>query len=179
MRWLTLEEAHELASHTRAAPQAISFAADVAKLSAEIPFPPERIGTDQGPPSPLHRWYGCIQDRVFSVDAQAEQSFDQTSVLIWTPFVEPHGVVDDWTVLLELRALPKWIYSSRPLFIDSRNQHPVCVVYRPCVTVGNSVLYKAASRGDAERLMDYLRLDDWNRSCFIGDPEPSTVSSRQ
>jgi hypothetical protein len=171
MRWLTREEAQERASRTRTAAQAIGFAADVAELSAEIPIPPERIGTDQGPPSPLNRWYGCILDRVFSVDAQADQRRDQTSVLIWTPFVEPHGIADDWSVLLELRTLPKSIHSSRPLFIDSRNQHPVCVVYRPNAQGRNSVLYQAASRDDARRLMDYLFRDVWNHSCFIGEPE--------
>jgi hypothetical protein len=173
MRWLTREQAQEACATNRSEPQLISVAADVAELWGEIPVVPDLIGSDQGAPSPVNRWYGCIGNRVFSVEAQAHPRLDHSSVALYTPFLEQQSTFGDWAVLLELRPLPKPIHVSRPLFIESRNQHPTRVVYRPDPQGWNSVLYKAASKDDADRLMSFLSTDAWNQSCFVGDPEPA------
>jgi hypothetical protein len=173
MHWLTRQKAQESYSDSALVPQVISLSADVPELLADIPVAPDYIGTDQGPPLPINRWYGCIDERLIIVDSQVNPHFGHSSVLIHTAFVgEPSGI-GDWKILPSLRSLPKAIHVSRPLFIESRARHPPRVVYRPSPQGWKSVLYKAASQADAEQLMSFLTLDAWNQSCFIGNPEPA------
>jgi hypothetical protein len=179
MRWLTRDQLQELYRHSPVPTQAISLASDVAALCNDIPVPPEAVGPSDGPASPLNRWYGSIDRRPLVVDAEVTPQPGQTSVLIHTPYAVEQIRSDDWAVLLELRALPKSIFVSRPLFIESRNEPPICVVYRPDPQGWNSALYKAASQEDADRLLKFLRTDDWNESCFVGKQVPGKWVSCQ
>jgi hypothetical protein len=91
-------------------------------------------------------------------------------VVVHTPYVN-NPTSPDWTVLLELVALPQCILVSRPLHIESRVESPGFVVYRPDPRGWADVVYAAKSHSAALALVEYLEYDVWNAPCYIGAPE--------
>jgi hypothetical protein len=75
-------------------------------------------------------------------------------------------------VLLDLEGLPSSIKVRRPFYIESRTSKPACILYRRNLQCWNAPVYRSPSHADAEELLNYLRHDPWNDSCFIGEPEP-------
>lgn len=185
MQWLTYEAAltfgRELAGDCR--PQVISLIADSGKLAGVLPTYPHVVPPTEGVPCAMRRWYARLDGRIITVECVADSHIETSSVLIHTRFTERQDTLGDWAVLLDLQVLPNVIYVSRPLYIESRIPKPDCVVYRPDSHGWNMPVYNAASRNDADRLLEYMYKDIWNRRCFIGEPEPlgtwATVQDEQ
>lgn len=174
MEWFTyahgLTRARDLLAD-KIVPQAIGVMADVRTLVRDIPIHPELIPPEYGPPGPMQQWSGQIGDRLFTVECEANDS-PHDSALISTGFLQNQDKLGDWVVLLELLELPKSIYITRPLFIESRNVHPKCVVYRPDPQGWKTAIYKAASQAEAENLLAFMKQDTWNEKCLVGEPSP-------
>jgi hypothetical protein len=174
MEWLRYKDLGVLASTLckHYVPQVLSVAAHTAALLSEIPTEPRLVLPNEGPPSSMNHWYGKRGERLFTIESEASGQLEPASIRIYTGFLETQDADGDWTVLIELEALPSSIYISRPLFIESRNTNPIRVVYRHDPQGWKTPLYKAASTTEAERLLAYLKRDKWNDSCSIGEPEP-------
>lgn len=175
MEWFTYEHGQALVPKQlmrNLVPQALAVVAEVQILAKDIPIRPELIPAEYGPPAPMQQWSGRIGNRLLTVECEATDS-PHESVLIQTCFLPDQDEFGDWVVLLELQALPKSIIITRPLFIESRNAHPKCVVYRPESQGWNTPIYKAASLIEADNLLTFMQQDTWNDRCFIGDPEPA------
>jgi hypothetical protein len=92
--------------------------------------------------------------------------------VIRTGFLQSQDKAGDWIVLLELQELPKSIVVRRPFFIESRTVSPNWVLYRLDSRGWKTAIYAATSEDDAERLLAFIKQDEWNQACFVGKPEP-------
>ena len=170
MEWLTAEEAKRLFRSAGPA-QMIMLAADLAQLRKEIPLPP--VPSDGGPPTPSIWWFARTKERYIQFECQEEPlATDAQWVLIYTPFLKQRESGGDWEILRELGELPSSIFALRPLFIESRFSESRDLVYRPHPRGWKDMIYAAASHNDAFDLLEYLRLDPWNDTCFVASPEP-------
>jgi hypothetical protein len=174
MEWFTYADGLRIAPSLvgTCAPQIISVMADVSALTKDIPTQPELIPSDNGPPGPTQQWCGRIDDRLITIECEANNSVEERGILIRTGFLKRQDELGDWSAILDLQELPTSIHITRPLFIESRNVGPDCAVYRAHTQGWNTLLYRAASRTEAEDLLTFLRQDRWNEGCFIGEPEP-------
>jgi hypothetical protein len=174
VEWFTYHDMSIIVSASltgKLVPQVISVMADVQALVRDIPTPPETIPPEYGPPGPVQQWSGRVGHRLFTVECEARDS-PHESVLIRTGFLQTQDELGDWVALLELQQLPTSVFITRPLFVESRNVHPKCVVYRPDARGWNTAVYKAASETEAEKLLAFMKQDAWNEKCFVGEPPP-------
>jgi len=174
MEWLTQSEALALAPALfgNTQPQAITVQADTELLPVEIPKQPRMISPDEGPPSEVKEWYGRIKDRLVVLRCMAKTREKHSSVEIKTGFLQ-HPALGDWSVLHELQGLPSSVNLRRPLFVESRSKQPCYVVFRPQVQGWKIPVYKAEYWQEARSFLEFLSADEWNRGCFIADPEPT------
>lgn len=172
MNWLTLNDAKVRFRNSGLIPQTISVGADVSKLYEEIPLPPELGPREDGVPSPVHRWYAVIQERLVEIECQVTfQRYERPEVILYTPFSEKRDQRGDWTVLCDLEELPPSIHLTRPSFIENRVASPTYVLYRPDPRGWAEAIYRTDCRAESEALLNYLVQDTYNASCFIGEPE--------
>jgi hypothetical protein len=174
MEWLSFNNARIAARELVRdyAPQVVALVADTVALREEIPVQPQLISPAEGPPSAMHRWYGRIHNRLITIESETTAAVGRSSVMLYTGFLEMQDELGDWAVLLDLRTLPRSILFSRPLYIESRNVDASAIVYRPEPQGWKTAVYKAASLTEAETLLAFLKHDDWNDACFVGEPEP-------
>ena len=150
--------------------QAVNVLADVKTLAKLIPIAPRLIPTSEGPPAPEYEWYGRIGQRLVMIETLADLDV-ATGIAIWTAYISADRG-GDWKILHELRGLPDCIFLSRPLWIQSRTRRSDHAVYRPHERGWNDAIYLAASRAEAEALIDHLKTDHFNANCFIDELEP-------
>ena len=175
MEWLTYSDAKLLTQALRTdrcLSQVISVAADTNALLTHMPTKPRLVLPEEGPPAAMNEWYGRIGNRLVTIQCEARGAIKPGSVCIFTGFLEVQDKVGDWAVLLELGDLPQAIYVRRPLFIESRCTKSSFVVFRPDTQGWKTAIYRAASEADAKNLLTFIGTDDWNKTCFIGSPEP-------
>jgi hypothetical protein len=180
MNWFTGSDAMTPIERPSTEPQFISVVADVPQLYMEVPNSPRLILPSEGPPSPVHQWYGRIGNRWIvlecevnlPVSAVTDITTEPGSVLIYTHFPEQEKKDGDWTSLTELVGLPSSVFVTRPLSIASRCTNPNLVVYRPNARGWKDTIYYTDSCREADNLLAFLKQDNWNESCFIGEPEP-------
>jgi hypothetical protein len=174
MRWLTLDEAIAQGFQVRGSPlpQVIELAADSEKVAAQIPVPPRHL--EMGDiPGPSCQWYGLIGERAVILEGErSKHALVPDRIFVHTSYLEPQDTLGDWVVMHEFTELPGAICLTRPLHIMSRNRKREHVVYRPDPAGWNANIYDAASRHEAEELLDFLKQDAWNEGCFVGAPEP-------
>lgn len=152
--------------------QTVVLAADAARLWEDITTLPELVSTDEGPPSPLHRWYGRLENQLVVVEADSKpRCEDPFTVSIHIELLDSSPDHFDWKILIGLSCLPKSIMPTRPMYIESRTVLPSHAVYRPDPRGWSDTIYKAQSRMEADSLLEYLRRDPWNDKCFVGEPE--------
>src|SRR3954466_6515939 len=170
MKWLSPRDAEKLLPGYGGEPQAFLFDCADCDLAARLPVEPRHLSTDDGEPSPTHQWAALIDDRRPVVIQQKlpPGRGEPNPVPVLTPYPPPGAA--EWGALRELAVLPEPIQARRPLFIQSRSASRDHVVLRPNERGWNDVVYRAASRAEAEDLLDYLRRRDpaANRDCFIG-----------
>ncbi len=156
------------------APQIIEIAADLRRLSNEIPIPGHYL--EEGDvPSPSYQWYAWIGHRPIILEREAQLPGDVPGrVFIHTTYLEGQDRLGDWTVLRELAELPRSICITRPSHIMSRIARPDSVLFRPDPAGWDAIVYSAASNREAEECLAFLKRDPWNASCFIGPPEPES-----
>lgn len=173
MLWLKRDDANAQNFQVRGSPtpQEIEFPAYCDKLKAQIPLEPyfEQEGFI---PGPSYQWYAWIGKRPLILECERRDAGVSHRVFVHTSYLAEQDRRGDWTVLLELSELPDSIHVGRPNFIMSRVREPKHVVFRPDPAGWNQTLYNAGSRGEAEELLEFLRLDQTNATCFIGPPEP-------
>lgn len=182
MQWVESERARIVAEDLPPVlgVQTIHLTADTVRLPAEIPTSAELVPAEKGLLSPTYRWYGVLENRLAIVECEVMGASSTSSVLVQVAFEEAARPLGDWSLLPKLSCLPPSIFVSRPLWIESRNRDPHCVVYRPNACGWRDAIYKASSRAEADRLMAYLRQDPWNASCYIGEPDtPGTWVAEQ
>ena len=150
-------------------PQAVNLLADVKALAKQIPFIPRQIPTSEGPPSPMFEWYGRIGQRLVVIETAADLDAAD-AVVVRTPYISADRG-GDWKILHELSELPDCIRLTRPLGIESRTRCSNQVIYRPHECGWNDAIYVAASRAEAEGLLNYLAGDNFNANCFIRESE--------
>lgn len=174
MEWIEWEKARALgeALPDNPAIQEVLLEANAQALRNEIPTEPHLIPTSDGPPQPLHRWYGTIDDRIFSLECAQNDSEAESAVLIFTPFLSRQDQLGDWSILEELRVLPPSVRVLFPIHIASRTVNPSHVVFRPTGKGWNKPVYSAASLHEAEQLTRFLRNDSQVEEYVIGPPHP-------
>ncbi len=151
--------------------QTVLLSCDREQLARQIPMQPRVISPSAGPPTEMYQWYGRIKARGFCLEVSTLGCVGNSADMS-THFRPRQDVEGDWTVLLDLAALPKAIQPTRPIAIESREAAPDFVVYRPDPRGWNDIVYAGRSRGDAEGLLLFLKQDPWNSKCFIDAPEP-------
>ncbi len=172
MHWLTCDDAIRGFQSAARSVQHLSVVADHVMLHTDIPCTAHLVLPDDGPPSPVYRWYGQVESRYIVIECEVQaQELELNSVTLLTPFVENVEAQSDWTAILELRGLPRSIQLSRPLFIQSRAPNPKFAVYRPDPRGWNDPIYSAFSHRDAGSFLEYLKNDSWNDSCVVGPLE--------
>jgi len=172
MKWLDASDVDGLDFRGQE-PQTFYFFCGHGELGAGFPVAPRLDWADEGAPSPTKQWVALIDKRPVVIQQEPFNHFDDRNVvLVLTPFAcsDAEG---GWGALRDLAVLPEPIYPTRPLFIQSCSTSRDHVVCRPNPRGWSDALYRAASRAEAEGLLDYLQRDPWNRSCFIGSIEPA------
>jgi hypothetical protein len=173
MNWLTFEEIQAMfRGLVRRPAQMVTLFAEVSSLTSDIPVQSKQEPPGKGPPTAIRRWFGKIGDRLFEIQADASGILNPSAVVVYTFFLPAQDIQGDWSVLVDLKPLPRSIHVARPLFIESRCTTPQFVVYRPDPQGWSTPIYNAASSTDAEHLLAFMNLDGWNEGCFIDDPEP-------
>lgn len=171
MEWLSPSDAEKLLVRPDQEPQTFLFFCGHGDLTTSLPVKPRHISTDEGAALPTNEWVGLIGDRPVVIQQEQLRDRGETNpVTVLTPF--PSSGAQEWSPLRELAVLPEPIQASRPLYIQSHSTSRDHVVRRPNKRGWNDVLYRAASRDEAEDLLHYLRREPWNRQCFIGSTEP-------
>lgn len=179
MHWMTFEEATERRFQVRGTPvpQQIELLADVKELSNEIEVP-GRFMEMGDIPGPSFQWYAWIGDRPIILEREAKVGEGiPERVFIHTSYLERQDKFGDWSVLRELTELPISIYVTRPSHIVSRSANHDYIVFRPDSSGWNALVYSAASLREAEELLEFLKQDQWNESCFIGSSERDGIWS--
>jgi hypothetical protein len=174
MRWFrSLDEIGIVCQPNRPL-QLLSFAADWAMLSQEIPVSPRMVVPSEGPPVSVYQWYCQNETRSLMLEIEERHRSDEReAVVIYTPFADALDTRGDWTVVVELGDLPRSVFITRPLYIQSRAPKADAGVYRPHPSGWNDSVYVASSYTEAADLLSYLRQDEWNDQCFVGPPEPA------
>ena len=152
-------------------PQTLIFWLDSDDRWDEIPVAP-RVLSD----SKTQEWIGLIGERPVVIQ---RDTLHKRCATVLTRFTN-HAA--DWEVLRELEGLPAFIRLHRPRFIESRTQSIDHVVYRPDPRGWLSAIYRADSKSEAEALLQFLRQDEWNQDCVIGDGVPEgtwTIARRE
>lgn len=163
--WLEYSEFEKLAKtrwHT--GDQVITVPVDYAALNAATPI------SETDLPGVERRWYTFIGERPVVLMRQEPTSYIEVdTVSVWTPYRDEPL---DWKILYELQGLADFIDVNKVQLITSRSKCLDHVVYRPHWRGWNDAIYRAASRTEANELVEYLRHDAFNESCFVAQ-EPS------
>jgi hypothetical protein len=169
MKWLTPSEAEKLLNGCRSEAQTLILSCDVDDLSSKLSATPRSLSTDEGNPWPANEWVGLIDERPVLVHQELpHEKYAPPAVTVLTPFPKTHHGVGEWSILHELKALPRPIRSTRPLFIQSHIASDDHVVCRPNVWGWHDAIYRAASDTEAKDLLHFLReSDSWNERCFV------------
>jgi hypothetical protein len=170
MEWLTDQQAAELPKLWVARFQLLALNANLDQLTADIPVAPT-VAPPNGLPSPTLEWNGLLGTRRIFIETQprfSKAAID--SIVSHTTFDE--GSEDgDWRVLEELGSLPRSIFISSPVCVQSRAFPGTDVVYRPSDNGWRDPIYRAHSREDAGAFLRFLRNDPANDACYIGNPD--------
>ncbi|GAA4440177.1 hypothetical protein [Bremerella cremea] len=174
MKWITCDQAAEI-THGMSEGQVIQeivLGTDVRTLRDEIPVEPHLLAVSDELPSPVFRWYGLIEDRVFSLECDETAYNSEPSALISTPYLSRQDQSGDWTVLTELLSLPNSIQVRCPKYVASRTIDPEHVVFLPTGRGWDTPVYLAASLEEAEQLVRFLSNNVQQVDYFVGPPEP-------
>lgn len=172
MELMTLDEFKDTTeAKTVNLPQYLCLAADLHKLHQVMPLPPVLDDDSYSQPIPKHQWFGRVGTQMVIIECvanyQASKRYDGSLFIITPPIDGP-----DWTILFPLQGLPSFIFPTRPYRICSKNDNPKAVVCRPDPHGWEDEVYFSPTWNEAEDLLAYLRQDDFNRDCYVGDFEP-------
>jgi hypothetical protein len=174
MKWLTHEQAQEF-GHSRTEwprPQVLGLPVDAQRIADDIPIPPIIVPTSDGPPSITWRWLALFEHRLIVIDIAVHKSALDNTAYCQTHFFPTQDARGDWSVLLELQALPATFDILFPTYIESRMVGSQHIVYRPDFRGIEIPIYNGSSLSDALGLVEYLRRDGRNCSCFVSGPHP-------
>ncbi|PQO46762.1 hypothetical protein [Blastopirellula marina] len=174
MQWLTFDQARRRCEQLPHATdlQYLSVEADFSQLYRDIPVEPDYVPPSDGSPSPVHRWYFAIEDRVASIEVEVDESYRELTVTLETPYFDRQRQSGDWTVLREFVGLPASIRLRRPHQIFYRCEKPRHVLYLPSGKGWYSPVYGAVSRREINELWDFVQQDPEKNPYVIGPPEP-------
>jgi hypothetical protein len=170
MKWLSASDVGKLELGSQE-PQTLLLFCGHGDLAACLPVAPRLVWANEGSATPTKQWVALINDRPVVIEQDPFVHFEgRHVVVVLTPYVDSAAEAE-WSPLRDLSVLPEPIHPTRPLFIQSRSTSRDHVVCRPNPRGWSDAVYRAASRAEAEDLLEYLHRDPWNRPCFIGSVE--------
>ncbi len=171
LTWLEREQFFAIAeSRPRTCRDWQCYAFDVDNsIYSDIPTPYTENPDDDSFPSPVRRWYGRIDDRLFVVDVFFVICPNECQ--IWIPFSDSHKYA--WQTLQDLQLLPNSIQTKGTSGISNDSKSRMRTVFRHDDRGFDYPIYDGASDDDAESLIHFLRSQDSTIVYSLGEPEPS------